>query len=417
MRYRFVLIILLSALVFSALPRSIQAQEDSEDMCTQLVRQVLTDLGTNCANMEDNTACYGFEKVEATFTEPVEEGFFSEPSDRAELTTLVSLSTAKMDLDASVWGIGDLHVQANIHNAFSKQAIFITVGDVSLENAVEPETALLPMDPISINTVAEANVYKNPDAGSEVRGTVSSGVALQVDGISRDGLWLRAMYFDGKKHYAAWVSAETLDTAVDTSGLPVIDSETRTPMQDFFLRNSLDRPECSNALPPMVVVQVPKDTEADIYVDKVPIRLDSTIILRLTSSTTMRLITLSGMAIIDPDTANEIRVPPGFSTDVCLSEPDDYGGLDNDKNDQIRSCPWSGIEMITEADSAMLGFLTGIPDNLLDEVIDIPIIINPSGVGSVLPVLFFPNPGALDQAREDCDAGLIPANICRRLFY
>jgi hypothetical protein len=418
MRYRsLILIILVFALVLPNAP--IQAQ-DGEDECVDLIRQAISDLGTNCANMDDNTACYGFDATTASFLETVPADFFTTPGERAELTNLVDLTTSDMNVDESEWGIGVVRAQTNIHRSLDEQTVFITIGDVEIENAVNPDdpTTLMPIvDPIDVTTTAEVNLYKMPNTDSEVLGTADSGATLPVDGVSPDGLWLRTVYNDHDRYYLAWVSLENLDSSVDVSGLPEISEDTQTPMQTIFLRNSLVRPECPKAMPPMLLIQGPNNTEIDITVDGTDIRVGSTIILQITGPNTMRLITVFGMATLNPDSASELLVPPGFSTVICLTDPADYGGLDDVDNDQIPSCEWSGRRAITRGDLDDFGWLAELPDNILNYPIEIPTPISPSGVGGAIQGFFFNNPEALELAREACDEGLLPEEICRYLIF
>ncbi|MBN1967604.1 MAG: hypothetical protein JW910_23310 [Anaerolineae bacterium] len=417
-RRSFVIITVLMSLILPALAGTVYAQ-GGQDQCLQLIRQMLTDLGTNCANTESNTACYGFERVTAAFMEPVEEDFFTEPGDRAELTSLVTLTMSDIDVRESIWGVSALHVQGNIHNALPDQAVFLAIGDIELENAVDPETALLPVEPVSIPTTVEAGLYAGPDAGTELWDTVPVGTVLQVDGISPDGLWLRTFYFneDDERYYLAWVSSTALDQTVDVSSLPTIGPDTQTPMQTFFLRSGFGGGRCPQALPPLLLVQGPENTDVDITVNGAHIRIGGTVMLEiLRPGRTMRLFTLYGLATINPGMEDELQVPPGASVTVCLSDPDDYGGLDGVDNDQIVSCDWSGRRRVNQGDLNALALIEDLPDNILNYPLEIPTIIKASAVGGPREHLFFRNPKALEQARRLCDADILPEEICDYLF-
>ena len=59
----------------------------------QQIQDALQALGDNCSALDRNSACYGYNRVQATFGEPVEESFFSQVADRAGLTQLQTLQT------------------------------------------------------------------------------------------------------------------------------------------------------------------------------------------------------------------------------------------------------------------------------------------------------------------------------------
>src|SRR5690554_4172584 len=59
-----------------------------QDVCPPLVVQALEEVGNNCSDLSKNSACYGFNRVEATFTQVVEDDFFSRPADIAEIVNL-----------------------------------------------------------------------------------------------------------------------------------------------------------------------------------------------------------------------------------------------------------------------------------------------------------------------------------------
>lgn len=114
----------------------------SQQSCPALVRQALQSLGTNCAQLGRNVVCYGNDQVRAKFTEDVTEDFFTKPADVASLNTVASVSAASLSLDESRWGVAVMNVQANVPETLPGQAVtFILLGDVEVENAVDPAQA------------------------------------------------------------------------------------------------------------------------------------------------------------------------------------------------------------------------------------------------------------------------------------
>ncbi|MBN1679620.1 MAG: hypothetical protein JW966_04960 [Anaerolineae bacterium] len=413
-----VLIVALVAVAVLPLPQAAKAQ-DGTDACTQLILSVLSDLGTNCANMESNTACAGFDDVTGMLVEGIEEpeGFFEEAGYRTDLLELAVVAGSPVDPVESTWGVSVTKVKANIHNAQDDDVMFIGIGDVEIENAVEPTEALLPVETVAVTTASQANVYRKADMNSDMLGTVAAGTALEADGVSPDGVWLRVHYKDAdQQNYAAWVGVDTLAAGVDASGLPVIDENTYTPMQKSYLRNSFDTPTCTRALPSMLLVQGPKDTPVDIMINDVDIRVGSTILLQvLPPGDAMKITVLWGVAIINPDTADALIIPPGFTSIVCLGPPLNLG-LDRQENDLTPSCPWSALRPLSANDLELLALLSELPDSILNYIFSLPSLLQASGLGNVLVQFLFSDSEAVELARKYCDSGDIPEQICRYLF-
>src|SRR6187549_623367 len=105
--------ILLTALVLLLLPIHALMQ----DICPPLVEEALTEVGDNCSDISKNAACYGFNRVEATFSQSVAEEFFSQPSDIAEIASLDSINTVPLDTENNLWGVAVMSVQANVPNS------------------------------------------------------------------------------------------------------------------------------------------------------------------------------------------------------------------------------------------------------------------------------------------------------------
>ena len=103
--------------------------------CPTLVEQALDFLDTNCSGMGLNSVCYDYNRLEATFTEEVDEGFFSLPGDLTDIEILQTIITAPFDLENEEWGVAMMKIQANVPNTIPGQAvIFVMMGDTALEN-------------------------------------------------------------------------------------------------------------------------------------------------------------------------------------------------------------------------------------------------------------------------------------------
>ena len=93
--YIYVGIILLAAASFLALrPAPATAQDNA--ICSQYAEKVLSTIGNSCGDLDRNMACYGFNRVDATFVRPIDDLLFSRPADRVSLVELQTLATAPL---------------------------------------------------------------------------------------------------------------------------------------------------------------------------------------------------------------------------------------------------------------------------------------------------------------------------------
>lgn len=408
---------LLICLLFSFSFISI-AQAQTPDTCPALVTYAVTQLATNCANTDGNSACYGYEAVNATFRDTVEPDYFSEPGDRAELTTIEAVQTGAFDLQEQEWGLSLMNVQANLPNALPS-VVYVLLGGVEVENDVEPEDALqLLEEGVAVISASSTELRTYPDGlgfiDSETIETIPSGAALSADAVSTDGEWVRVAYQDT----AGWISAAALQDTEALSDLPVITPSDRTPMQSFYFRVGIGGQPCALA-PSLLIIQGPEEVPVDIRLHDTNIRIESTIVLRTLPpgdqlGDAVELITLYGMATIHPGTPDAILVPPGFSSRVFLGEFTSLG-IEGDEDEKSLSGGWSDPRPLTQDELDGLGILTSLPGNILHYPIEIPSIVRPSGVGQVIARLLFRNPRALAAARRACENDQLPENICQYL--
>jgi hypothetical protein len=194
-----------------------------------------------------------------------------------------------------------------------------------------------------------------------------------------------------------------------------VTTESLTPMQAFYPNNGFEAPECIEAPPSLLLVQGTREMPIDITANGADIRASSTFILRvLPPGDIMQLIVLDGLVILYPDTPNEILLPPGFATTICLSEERDLG-IDGRENDREVDCVWSAPRMLTREELAALAPLEDVPENVMVHPVFVPSIITASGVGGTIDRLIFDTLEALTAAREACLEGRLSAEICEHL--
>jgi hypothetical protein len=300
MRTLYRALFLVSALAIGllvALPGDLTAQPQ-DDSCPVMINQALEVLAGSCDVLDRNSACYGYDQLATTFVQEVEPGFFTEPADRSPLTILERIQTAALNLETGAWGIAVLNVQANVPGTLPGQAVtFLLIGDVELENRVSPDEAFVSdvVVPVQVRTGFAANVRSAPATTASILMVAGSNDIMQADAQSEDGGWLRVAYEDRP----GWVNRGSLvdDDEIDT--LPVVTSDTQTPMQAFYFRTGIGTPACEDA-PDVITVQSPERFEVRLNVNGADIGLGSTVSFKSTGDNTAVIVVLEGTVTL-PD--------------------------------------------------------------------------------------------------------------------
>jgi hypothetical protein len=131
-------------------------------------------------------------------------------------------------------------------------------------------------------------------------------------------------------------------------------NSTSSPMEAFYFRPGFGPAVCSR-VPSALALRSPEDLTVDLTANGAHIRLGSIAILRvLPPGNTMQLMTIEGLAVLEPETTKQLSVPAGFSTLTCLSEPDNLG-VDGSTNDRevISSCSWAEPIALTAEEIAL----------------------------------------------------------------
>ncbi len=246
--------------------------------CSPLVQLALQEVGNSCSALDRNSACYGYNRVNASFAETVEDDFFSAAGDRVALRQLLNIGTAPLDESTNEWGVAVMNVQANVPGALPGQAVtFILLGDVSVQNTVDPASAQEDLTVVELQIGStNARVRTGPSANFNAVGAVAAGDTIQADGISADGAWIRLNY-DG---LIGWTSKSLIGSG-DTSSLAVIGSDSQTPMQAFYFTTGLGAPTCQDA-PDALVIQGPENVKVNLNVNGADIEIGSTVVLKNT---------------------------------------------------------------------------------------------------------------------------------------
>lgn len=380
-RHFFILLAILLLLV--SIPILIQAQGDSN--CPVLVQQALESVGNSCTNLDRNNACYGFNRVNATFVETQPEDFFSAPSDRTNLTALQTIQTAPLDTPENIWGIAVMNVQANVPGSLPGQAvIFMLLGDVQVENAVDPTVAFTPAEPVNVTVLTTANARSGPSTNNNVIASVPQGTQLQADGLNRDKTWARVLVNGAP----AWISRDLLRPEVQgtLAALPVITDNTLTPMQAFYFKTGVSDISCTESPPSILVVQGPERVKVELTVNGAAIEMGSTIGLMTTASNRLLVMTIDGSA-----RAGGIEIPAGFVLEAPLSE--DGKSLDG---------PWTNFRSLTPQELNALDPLKNLPPGLFHYPLVLPTLGDIARTRAAIsaPIAQPPNPDDVQTTQE-----------------
>ncbi|MEO8609796.1 MAG: LysM peptidoglycan-binding domain-containing protein [Chloroflexota bacterium] len=337
---------------FTILPAHAQSEDAS---CPALVEQALFQLGSSCTSLDRNSACYGYNRVNATFSQSVAPDFFSNPSDRSPIATLKTIETAPLNLTTQQWGIAVMNVQANVPDTLPGQAVtFLLMGDTQVENAVTASEASA--GPATAITQKDATLQSDASAESNALGQIPAGTVLQIDATSYDLNWLKVTSGIG----VGWITQDTVNQTPAIASLPVDDQASLSPMQAFYFRNGAAQSACEET-PSVLAIQSPENIHVDLTANGANIRLGSLITLQiLPDGTEMQLTTLEGMATLDADSANPINVPAGFTTTRCLSPAANLGS-DGESNDQKVGidCAWQEPTIATDEQLAQGDIVRG----------------------------------------------------------
>lgn len=300
--------------------------------CEALVAAALRDAADNCLDLQRNSACYGYSRVDAAFADVVPDDFFVNPADRTDLEPLVTLRTGALDLTTDEWGVALLNVQANLPDTLPGQAVtFVLLGDTSLQDATAARAAKN-FQPISVTTTVNTNFRSGPGLNYNVVMVAEQEATLMADGISPDGKWLRVLYDNAP----GWIHYTLVKTDGDMSTLPPVDATQYSPMQAFYLTTGLGQAACKEA-PDVLLIQGPQNYEITLSVNGAILEMGSTVLFRTIENNeqaALEITVLDGRVTLAPDAHNPrpVIIPAGTRSTACL---------DTSGDNPVVACRWS----------------------------------------------------------------------------
>ena len=172
---RFLLLSLLlgCALVVGLAPLAAQS-------CSAEAAQALSAVGTNCAALGDNAACYGYNGVTAQFAQPVT---FNAPGNIAPLPPLQTIATRPFNTATGEWGIAVLRLQGDLPGTLPGQLVtLLLMGDVQVSAA---DGAGAPMQAFTLRVgIGQPQCQGLPPSSITVNGPQRASLDLTVNGAS-----------------------------------------------------------------------------------------------------------------------------------------------------------------------------------------------------------------------------------------
>lgn len=417
------LVVLIVMLILS-LSVSLTSAQSPSNTCATVVQEAFNNLGTNCANMPENSVCFGSSEIQVlTFDENLALAF-ENPADRASLSQIASLQSSDLNVTENEWGIAVLRTRANLPITLDGQGVvMIMFDDLELVNEVPEELAYYPE--VSVDVTVQSDTAADmlsfpPNWGnrqSEVIGTVADGDILSVDAISTDGQWLRAEFLYDPTEFTsratAWINVSDIASeGLDLSEVAVITPASRTPMQSLTFMNSFADPQCEEQLPAQLFIQGPSTIESEITLFSLDIRVTSTmtsyLIPRGPCRYDLRLIPITSYILIpdpnDPDNIDAaiiveagqyIDIPLICDTDGKLIVDPNWLNSFSDQKDLFETNIEEGRNFLSPLLTQILTIFRLIAGNILNYPIDqTPIIITPSSIGNPRPIFeaFIPRP-------------------------
>jgi len=333
----------------------------AQDACPAIVFDALETVEDSCDDLERNSACYGSNNVQASFYQEVEDDYFTVPGDLTFLEDVETISTAPLDIENELWGVAVLQVQANIPNTLPGQnVVFVLLGDASLVDDVSADVERPVIDPIDVTVSANSNVRSGPSLRNNVITTFRDARAVQADGISDGGDWVRII-FDERP---GWIFADLVTG--DIADLPVVEGVIGGQMQAFHLSTGLGNLDCIQA-PDAILVQGIEDFEIEFVVNGANVRIGSTAILELLSPEVMQISMIDGTGWVD-----DLRIPAGWKAQIELDPQGGSGESNGIDNLPQTDGQWTTCTPLDENDLARIQELSNFPQNLLNYPITVP---------------------------------------------
>ncbi len=396
-----------------ARPSNTSAQDSAT--CERFTGSVVSEVGSQCAEILADEVCYGFGDVETITSAPSLP--LTTPGQTTYLRDTQIVDTSPLDVTARTYGIAPLRVRANLPVGHpGRDLVMLPLGNVEIGNGVDASQALTLSQServAQVTTAGQTTLYRTPSALGQVAGVVGAGTVLLADAFDVTNQWLRVYYeYDGDydTRSVAWLS-RTAIRPVNALTLPRIRTGAFTPMQRFFFKNGFAPTPCPGAPNGMLLLQVPQSLETEFFVNDADVLMTGAIALQLRQPATMELRVLDGLAVVCRGTPNEIIIPEGFSIDLPLIVPADVRIADRTFF-RAGGCGWTNLRLLTPSEVEGMALLEGLPNNILNDDLSLPTIVCASGVGGPICEIEIDDAASLAAIARLCRDERVEPVVC-----
>jgi len=315
--------------------------------CTAFIQQSFATLADECSGAESSSACFGgAASVDSGAT-------FAEAGDTVGLGEFTTISTSALNQEEQTFGLAMLNVPANVPVSLAETGLrYVLIGEVTLENLVDPASAFTPAQPITVTAIVGSNLRSAPSTDARVVNSVAAGEVLSAAGLSTDQEWFMVLSESGN----VWINRQVVSvTEGDASTLPVMTNEQRSLMQSFKLHTGSGVLDCVGTPPSMMILQAPSGFNALIEVNGVEVRFDDTVAFWILPDGTMQMGVLAGGA-----SSNALNLPAGFTMVAPIGA------------DGMISGAWTGLRPISDGERVLLSTVEAVPESMLYTAISIP---------------------------------------------
>ncbi len=289
--------------------------QDGAETCPALVDNVIDSLEEVCIGLGRNQACYGNANITAVARSTALNFTFDQPGDRASVTAIERIALSPLDIEADVWGIAVLQIQANLPNTLPGQNVtMLAFGDVQVEDV---STTFAPVQLIA-TTTANVRERTGPSTNYATSGTLQEGISITIDGRVENSEWARVRW---SATATSWVFAPLLQIQGDINTLPVVrDNEIigpYLPMQAIVFTSGIGNSACSEAPESGILFQTPQGTgQINFLINGVEVVMGSTVFIQAQAGGELIVRTVEGTATVTAQGATEtaatdqqVRVP------------------------------------------------------------------------------------------------------------
>jgi hypothetical protein len=144
------------------------------------------------------------------------------------------------------------------------------------------------------------------------------------------------------------------------------------PFQSFFLMGEPGTSDCYAEIEPLLFIQGPEETPVELVVYGIPIRIESTIIVRTVPPNDpeperLEFIVLSGQLVLNPGTPNELIIPAGSVVSIDLGDQPLSLGSEGDADERQLGTEFSVVRVLTAEEIDYLSFLAeNLPVGILN---------------------------------------------------